>query len=133
VSGPAIALIVVGVLGIVYGILGVIGVFFQSAFAGMNGMNNMNFQGRNEEMLRVMQMSQGVFGVVFAILHLALGGLVIYGGVKMKALENYSLCMIASIIAVIPCISPCCCVGIPIGIWALVVLNKGETKAHFTS
>jgi hypothetical protein len=50
----------------------------------------------------------------------------------MKALENYSLCMIASIIAIIPCISPCCCVGIPLGIWAVVVLNKPEVKAHFS-
>jgi hypothetical protein len=132
VSGPGVGLIVVGALGIVYGAMGIVGVAFQSAFAGLNGMNNMNFPGQNPEMLRFIQMSQGVFGLVFAVIHLALGGLVIYGGIKMKALENYSLCMIASIIAIIPCISPCCCVGIPLGIWAVVVLNKPEVKAHFS-
>jgi hypothetical protein len=132
VSGPGVGLIVVGALGIVYGAIGIVGVMFQSALAGLNGMNNMNFPGQNPELLRFVQMSQGVFGLVFAVIHLALGGLVIYGGIKMKSLENYSLCMIASIIAIIPCISPCCCVGIPLGIWAVVVLNKPEVKAHFS-
>ena len=31
----------------------------------------------------------------------------------------------------VPCISPCCLVGLPIGIWALVVLNKPEVKGSF--
>jgi hypothetical protein len=31
----------------------------------------------------------------------------------------------------VPCISPCCLVGLPIGIWALVVLNKPEVKSSF--
>jgi hypothetical protein len=33
----------------------------------------------------------------------------------------------------IPCISPCCLLGLPIGIWALVVLLKPEVKAAFTA
>ena len=37
----------------------------------------------------------------------------------------------ATIIAMVPCISPCCLVGLPIGIWALVVLMKPEVKAAF--
>ena len=40
--------------------------------------------------------------------------------------------MTASILAVVPCVSPCCLVGLPIGIWALVVLSKPEVKSQFT-
>jgi hypothetical protein len=39
--------------------------------------------------------------------------------------------MTASILALAPCISPCCLVGLPIGIWALVVLSKPEVKSSF--
>jgi hypothetical protein len=39
--------------------------------------------------------------------------------------------MAASIIAIIPCFGPCCCLGIPVGIWALVVINKPEVKSAF--
>jgi hypothetical protein len=39
--------------------------------------------------------------------------------------------MTASVIAMIPCISPCCIVGLPIGIWAMVVLSKPEVKSAF--
>jgi hypothetical protein len=31
----------------------------------------------------------------------------------------------------IPYISPCCCLGLPIGIWALVVLNNEQVKSSF--
>jgi hypothetical protein len=31
----------------------------------------------------------------------------------------------------IPCLSPCCCLGLPIGIWALVVLLDNNVKASF--
>jgi hypothetical protein len=41
------------------------------------------------------------------------------------------LCIAASIVAMIPCVSPCCCIGLPVGIWALVVLSKGDVKDHF--
>jgi hypothetical protein len=49
----------------------------------------------------------------------------------MKKLESYGLAMAASIIAMIPCVSPCCLLGLPIGIWALVVLMKPEVKSAF--
>ena len=59
------------------------------------------------------------------------GVFILYGGLQMKKMQNYSLAMGASIVAMIPCISPCCLVGLPIGIWALVVLNKPEVKSAF--
>jgi hypothetical protein len=37
----------------------------------------------------------------------------------------------AAIVALIPCFSPCCLIGLPIGIWALVVLSKPEVKSQF--
>ena len=69
-------------------------------------------------------LAQNAIGIGLAIL-------VLMGGIKMNKLESYSLAMAASIIAVIPCFSPCCLLGIPIGIWALVVLNDPNVKSAF--
>lgn len=51
----------------------------------------------------------------------------------MKQLQKWTLAVTASILAMIPCLGPCCLIGIPIGIWALVVLFKPEVKSAFTS
>ena len=71
-------------------------------------------------------------GIVFRVIGILVCIFIFYSALKMKKLENYGLCMGASIVAMIPCISPCCLIGLPIGIWALVVLNKPEVKASFT-
>jgi hypothetical protein len=50
----------------------------------------------------------------------------------MKKLKNWNLAMAGSILAMIPCISPCCIMGLPIGIWAVIVLMKPEIKSAFS-
>ena len=57
-------------------------------------------------------------GWVTNVLVLALSAVVIAGALKMKNLESYSLAMAASIIAMVPCFGPCCCFGLPVGIWS---------------
>jgi hypothetical protein len=51
---------------------------------------------------------------------------------KMKALEQWTMAIVASVVAMIPC-SCACILGLPIGIWSLVVLLKPEVKAAFRS
>jgi hypothetical protein len=53
------------------------------------------------------------------------------GAYKMMRLEAYSAAMTAAIISVIPLCSPCLVIGIPFGIWAIVVLNDPYVKAAF--
>jgi hypothetical protein len=68
----------------------------------------------------------GVLGIILAVL-------LIIGGVKMRKLESFGLAMTASVIAVIPCFSPCCVTGLPFGIWALVVLSDAYVRGAFRS
>jgi len=56
---------------------------------------------------------------------------VVVGGMKMKALAGYGWAMAGSIIAIIPCTNSCCCLSIPFGIWALVVLLNADVKLAF--
>jgi hypothetical protein len=59
--------------------------------------------------------------------------LVILGGIRMLALKNYGLAILASILAAIPCIScsGCCGLGAIAGIWALVVLINPDVRSAF--
>jgi hypothetical protein len=122
VSGPATFLMVVGIIGIVVQIL--------SLVLNLLG-TGLSFAGGGGD--RGMAMMQGGIGIVFNIIAMAIGGLIVFGSMKMKNLQSYGLAMTAAIIAMVPCISPCCLLGLPAGIWALVVLMKPEVKAAFTN
>ena len=56
-------------------------------------------------------------------------GLVLFAGLRMKALKNHGLCLAGSIVAII--LNGCSCVGFPIGIWALLALLRSDVKAGF--
>jgi hypothetical protein len=59
------------------------------------------------------------------------GGLILAGAICMLRLRIYPLAMTGAIVAMLPCFN-CCLVGLPFGIWALVVLNRPEVKHAFT-
>jgi hypothetical protein len=73
----------------------------------------------------------GTLGVVSTLIVLAAGAFMIYAALQMKQLKGHGMSVAASVIAIIPCVSPCCLLGLPLGIWALVVLNKPEVKSQF--
>ncbi|HSU53359.1 MAG TPA: DUF4339 domain-containing protein [Candidatus Dormibacteraeota bacterium] len=123
VTGPAIGLIITGILNIVLAIANGVRVM---TGAGM-GMFPASGNADTKTIIGLMQ-SFGLVGMVLGILG---GILILFGGLKMKKVENYGLCMAASIVAMIPCLSSCCLIGLPIGIWALVVISKPEVKSSF--
>jgi hypothetical protein len=123
-SAPATALIVTGVLGILAQVGGVLANLAQvNMGAGMAP--------RGVEVAPLM-FGAGLYLVLGAV-GVGLSILVIVGATKMKNLESYSLAMASAIIAMVPCTSPCCLLGLPFGIWALVVLNDSSVKAAFRS
>lgn len=56
-----------------------------------------------------------------------------WGGLQMKKLHNYYMVRNAAIVAAIPCLGPCCLLGIPFGIWAIVTLGRPEVRSAFES
>ncbi len=124
VSGPATGLIVTAVLGIINQVAGIV------INAAQMGMGPVMRQHRDEAFPMMFQGGTGVAGGIFGLI---VGVVVLVGARKMKKLENYAFAMAAAIIAMVPCISPCCLLGLPFGIWALVVLGDGSVKAAFRS
>ena len=60
---------------------------------------------------------------------LIVSSLVIFAALKMKRLQAYGLAIAASILAII--VSPSNLIGLPIGIWALVVLSQRDVREAF--
>jgi hypothetical protein len=126
INGPAIGLIVTASLGALAQVLSAVVNILQLTGTMASPMG----QGQNE-MPAWMGMMSGGLGLVFNAIGLITAVLVFMGATKMRKLESYNFAMAATIIAMVPCISPCCYVGLPIGIWALVQLMKPEVKAAF--
>ena len=123
VNGPAIGLFVTAGLGLLGAIAG-IAMNLLGVGMGASGMGG----GAEAQWA---QMMSGTVGIIGNVLGIIVSIVIFLGANKMRKLESYGFSMAASIIAMVPCISPCCLVGLPIGIWAIVVLNKPEVKSQF--
>jgi hypothetical protein len=121
VKGPAIGLIAVAVLNALCQITSLIMRVMGPSILASSRMPNQAWA----------NMFSGTIGAVLTAIGLLFSGVIFFGAMKMKNLESYGLAMAASIIAMIPCFSPCCLLGLPIGIWAVVVLSKPEVKSAF--
>jgi len=72
-----------------------------------------------------------VYFPLVSLISIATAPIIIYGGVQMLSARKYSLALMAAILALMPFSSLCCLLGVPIGIWAIVVLRSPEVKAAF--
>ena len=122
VSGPATGLMVTGIIGAFFAVLTLI--------ASIVGMGIAPFI-RDEIPDRYAEFWEGSVGAASSIVEIAVAAFIIFAALKMRELKQWELSLAASIVAMIPCISPCCILGLPIGIWALVVLLRPEVKEAF--
>ena len=118
-SAPALCLLGVAGLSLAFDLLGLFGIPLQ--LAGV-AMDDDWIQG---EILGIL------ISIPFTLLVMAMRAFVFYGALQMRQGRNYGLCMAACIAACIPCFSPCCLVGIPFGVWGLVVLNRADVREGF--
>ncbi len=124
VNGPSIGLIVTAAFGFMIA-LGGLG-------QGVLGIGKFTMPPDvPPEVARMFENMGGALGILNAVFIAALSAVILMGALKMRKLESYGLCMAASIIALVPCVSPCCCIGLPVGIWALVVISSPDVKPYF--
>jgi hypothetical protein len=70
--------------------------------------------------------------IILAMAGLFIDAIIFLGAFKMKHLESYGFAVAAAILAAIPCLSsPCFALGMPFGIWALVVLMRQDVADAF--
>jgi hypothetical protein len=83
------------------------------------------------EMARAREVGMMVGSICGAVLFIGFDAVVLYGAYCLQKLRNHSMAMTAGILSCIPICSPCLVLGIPFGIWTLVVINQPDVKAAF--
>lgn len=133
VKGPAIALIVTTALAFCFVLWGLISALFMNPMDQLNAeIQQLNNPQMEQFVQKMMSFHNGPLAIMESLFMLAMLGLVLWGSIRMLSLRSYELAVTASILAMIPCATSCCCIlGLPFGIWALVVLTKSEVKSHF--
>jgi hypothetical protein len=124
VNAPAIALLVAGCLYLLGGLCscGYGGFLFTS---GPPTTSSTTKTGDGDTTVTaVTSVGAGIFDFIA-------GPILIFGAMQMRKLKMYGLAMTSSILGMIPC-TGCCLVGLPIGIWALIILLKPEVKSAFS-
>jgi hypothetical protein len=122
VSGPAVGLLVTGIIGAVFSLVGFI------SLAVGTSLNHFWIEEFPEYVEKFYERS---FALGSSLLEVLIAAFIVYAALKMKELQQWGFAVAASILAMLPCISPCCVIGLPIGIWALVVLMRPEVKSAF--
>ena len=117
---PALCLKIAAALGAVSQVVWMVMLVMGIGFAGAEG---------GDEALGAM-LGGGLY-IASSVVALGIAVFLWIGATKMAALQSYNLSMAAAIVALVPCLSPCCVLTLPFGVWALVVLVKPEVKAAF--
>ena len=134
IIAPAVGLLVVAIFSVLFTFLNLFANVFNRWFLQMAENSNLppeKLDGIREGIAR------GDFGTVHyvaAVLNACAALVIVLGALRMMKQQSYGLAVTASILAMVPCVgtSICCCViGLPIGLWALIVLMQSDVKAAF--
>jgi hypothetical protein len=122
---PSVLLLVLGALGALTSLWGVF------SPADLSQFDSLPMEPQAREMLgRVFGVLAGA-GRLLSALSVLLGGVMAYGAWKMRELQQYPLAMASAIIGLLPLGSCCCCLSLPVGVWALTILVRGDVKDAF--
>ena len=118
---PAIILLVMSSLMLIYGLFNI----FVGLATGPPAVDP------NVPNAQAVAMGQkiGFYGAVFLIPVINL--LALLGSIAMLRLRQWPLAMAGAIVSLVPICGPCFILGIPIGIWCLILLNRKEVIDRF--
>lgn len=124
---PAILLLVLAVLGVLSSLASVVG-----PGPDLSALDRLPQE--DPQVREVMQRLMGVAasaGRLLGLLGMGLGVVMAYGAWQMRQLKQYPMAMAAAIIGLLPFGSCCCCLSLPVGVWALTILSRPEVKDAF--
>ena len=130
---PAILLVILGVLGLLFTVAGP----FLKAFwvdTMLDFFAKMNVQipaDQKAQMEAAKTAGLGLGDYLGLALGLVVNTVILVGGHKMMKLQSWGLALASAILVMLPCGSCCCLIGLPIGIWTIIQINKPEVKSAF--
>jgi hypothetical protein len=128
VNMPGMWLMVVGILGIACSVLSLGFHIVTMTGAGFLARQHLP----DPQLAALIRLLQGPVGIMSDLIGFGVSLLITFGAVQMRKLKSHGLALTISILAMLPCFSPCCILGLPFGIWALTVITKPEVKSQFS-
>lgn len=125
---PAIGIITTGALG---GLLSLYGVIATLLGSNKNAEIPPGMPPEAAALLKKYLSVMETFNLPLNLLALVMSVVTLMAGIRMLQRRSYGLVMTGVIIGMLPCLSACCCTGLPFGIWALVVLSNEEVRKSF--
>ena len=134
---PAILLLVGGVVN---GLISV-GASFFYAYIFFFMMANIEETMQPEEVAKMREsgldietlfVAYGWGAAVMGVLCLIATIVIVLGAVRMLQIKSWGLAMTAAILSVIPFFQFCCLIGIPIGVFAIIVLSDPAVRQQFS-
>jgi hypothetical protein len=139
VSTPGTMLVVAGLVGLLFSVIA-IGVMVAAPTVMydffVNMIKNQPQNQQQQKQLKDMEAQKDAMrldspvNIASTGVGIVLNLLTVIGGLKMRSLSGYGLAMTGAIVGIIPA-GGCCCLTLPIGIWALIVLANPDVKAGF--
>ncbi len=132
VAGPAIGLIVVGVLGVLLTIPSFFtGMIDPELFAKLQERMPPEFR-EQFDVTEVIANSTSGASLTWNVLMLAANVFIAWAGARMLSLKSWTAAIVASSLMMATCLCQCCCpIGVGIGIWSLIVLLDPNVKQAF--
>lgn len=130
-SVPSLLLILMGALGVAFSLLNVV----MHATDGKMLVPLLDLAKDIPPELRrltVESLKGSLFNYSTDALAVLANALTVFGALRMRAVRSYGLAVTGAVVAMVPGLGWCCCLGIPLGIWAIVTMSKPEVRAQFT-
>ncbi len=119
VMAPAVILLVIAVIGLLANLAAA------AVFAATPERLEEAFKGTG------LQPPPATTAVIFYLVFAALNLVILLACVQMLRLRTYGFALAGIFLSMINCPTYCCVIGLPIGIWALVVLLRPEVRDAF--
>ncbi len=125
-AGPFIGLLITAIAGI----LAAIGYwrFIQMVRAGYDFSKSAFLTA--EQISQIKEMAQDPPWIMLGIM-LAGSIFILFGAFQFRRMRHYPLCIVTSVVALVPVANFCCWLGVFTGTWALVVLLRTDVKNCF--
>jgi len=123
ITAPGIALVITGGLGMIMTLFSIVW-----AFVGPEPPFNPDMP---EFFREIQQGGRGPLAAAVQVIFIFVNAVIIAGGVAMIRQSMWGLALAASIVAMVNIGNCCCLIGLPIGIWSLVILLMADVKAAF--
>lgn len=125
---PAMGLLVVGLLGFFFSLF-----LLAIAPKAANAPNPMPGMIPDENWDQMQELERGPVGKAIRGLFALISLLIMAAGMQMMRLKSWGLAVTGSILAMVNFQGACCCLGLPVGVWALIVLTQPVVRSAFAA